>query len=473
MSTLIVGSGLAGLTTAIKLRMENPESKVSILEKAHPESNTQISGMRFRQRISGRNRDPESDIRELLASRNSGIITDPMRLFAKDSIAELQFWAEVGLPKTDSPEWFGPQFGTPNASGEGRGASVLRTLKEKAKELGVTFIQGEAIGINKQGSSIEGIRVQKIAATSGIAELRADTYVLAGGSIGGNMFESTNKHIDFPPQLLAYEAGLNLWNPTLHMLHPFGRSNDQGAAKRGCFETDNLANTEVSFAVSGEKDTTTTDLLRDHKAHYEFPSICRRFLENGGAVVLRDRATGKERHARVSHHYSHLSIQTEGGVKVSGVDNLYAVGDASGLGEVTGHRVRFPGVALTKCLVDAAVVAKLLRREGSGHALTKSQLPDDMLKSEEVPNGLIKANTEGLFGVEFGKNTHEQLAATGMWIDALKPLDSASALVSLSRATSEAFLLKVGLGISEPIIVNQHGVKAEGSLLGTPRGRRL
>src|SRR4051812_23716332 len=128
MSVCIIGGGLAGLATAIKIKLNDQKTDVLLINKRIPESNTQIAGQRYRARTAGKGRDPEGEIVSLLASRNGGEVTEEMRTFSEIAITELGVWQDV-LPDgmiTDKAEWFGPQWGIANTAGMGRGKSVLK-----------------------------------------------------------------------------------------------------------------------------------------------------------------------------------------------------------------------------------------------------------------------------------------------------------------------------------------------------------
>jgi hypothetical protein len=150
------------------------------------------------------------------------------------------------------------------------------------------------------------------------------------------------------------------------MVHPFGNCDVTGQQRLGCFETDELAGVDVYLDGLSSKpkfDKETTNLLREHQAHHHFHEISQRFREYGSIVMLQSN-DGQKRFARVSHHYAHIGIATSDGVSVEGVDNLYAVGDASGVGFWTNYRERLPGFALVKCLVDAELTSNALSLVG-------------------------------------------------------------------------------------------------------------
>lgn len=364
---VIAGSGLAACAAAIRLRQERPDRSVTIVEKASPESNTQIAGQRYREGEEGLRTNPQDEVVGLMATRNEGTLTFGMEEFSTHVDQALRRWIDMGIPSRPELDSFGPQWGNSNESGSGRGLSVLRWFRAQAKDVGVTFLKGEAQHLDIEDGNVEGLIVTGI---NGLRKIIADKYVLANGSAGGQLFLSTNKAINWSAQELAFGSGLSVVDSTLHMIHPFGRCDEDGAPLHGCFETDALAGVEVYLEADGKLafDEETTELLRTHKAHGAFPAIVERFRNAGSVVTLKypdgeDGSVGKTVRARVSHHYSHLAIETTDGISVRGTNNLYAVGDASGLGYWTNHRIRLPGFALTKCLVDAELLHERMDSE--------------------------------------------------------------------------------------------------------------
>jgi hypothetical protein len=145
-----------------------------------------------------------------------------MRQFAHTAPDEVHWWAgfdpsEHGLPVDrltthDESAWFGPQFGAADTAGKPRGADVLRWLTTLAEQLGVQVVRGSVVELCREGPEIVGVLVEDESSATSTRRyaLRADAYVLAGGSPGGRMFRSTNARIDHSPQELAYRAGLEL-----------------------------------------------------------------------------------------------------------------------------------------------------------------------------------------------------------------------------------------------------------------------
>lgn len=367
MSVCIIGAGLSGLALAIKLKLQ--QSTLDVLVVSNRKSgNTVMAGQRFRPRVARDREDEREALVRLLQCRNNMVRTHAMERYADAALEELRFWTNLKprdlgidfdrLSWEERPEWFGPQWGRTNAGGNGRGKDVLQWLLRIAGGLGVAFLYGTALRINRSSSRIESIAVD---VQGRVNLIGADFFVLAGGSIGGTIFHSTNVPIRYSPQHLLYEAGLDMVGSTLNMFHILGHSNSSGSTKVGCFETDRLSSADIFLRndATGEfsiYDQMTTALLREHKAHYHFDDIARRFLAHGGVAQVRHSDESIE-YGRVSHHYSHMAARTLDGVRVWDTENLFSIGDAAGTGYWSGFQVRFPGAALTNCLVTAKYAA--------------------------------------------------------------------------------------------------------------------
>ncbi len=463
MPVCIIGGGLAGQAAAAKILIENPQAKVVILNDGGP-GNSTLAGQRYRTRVRDSRKSGLDSFVEMLAARNDGQETKPMRQFAKTSIDETKFWQNLepsklgvdlpSLTSTDSPEWFGPQFGTGNAVGSGHGRSATNWFKKLAKGLGATTMEGSVTALNRRPNYIESINLQTRAGQQ--MRIAAEHFVLAGGSIGGRMFESTNVPIQNSPQELAWEAGFGLVDATKFMFHIMGNVGKDGTSRPGCLETDNLDQAQVylPIEVGSDKenlDKYTTNLLRDHKAHYKFPEISRLFISRGGKCRI-SAPNGKSLQAQVAHHYSHLGVETDDGIAVTGVSNLSAIGDASGTGFWSGNQVRFPGTALDNCLVGAALLAKQSPGNWSDPAVI---LP--IAEQATAPTGdtthqaklLRQINTSHLFDIEFGDRPRQ---SASNWVAALEVTELESTIAQISLATARScFDEQSGLAVPKVI----------------------
>ena len=155
----IVGSGIAGLATAILAKEKNPDSDITVLEKRIPQSNSQIAGQRYRSRANHSVTGDPNQVAELMAQRNLGVLTPQMSQFATMSTTEIEHWKEeYDMPMRDELEWFGPQFGDPSRS-VGFGRQVLGHLRNIAINKNIHFLEGEASGLSRDGDQIQSLEL--------------------------------------------------------------------------------------------------------------------------------------------------------------------------------------------------------------------------------------------------------------------------------------------------------------------------
>lgn len=474
-SVCIIGSGLAGLATAIKVKLNEPATKIVVLEKKNPESNTQIAGMRFRAHQPGKGDDPITELKELLQYIENG---ERAEKFSSLILQEIEFWQKAHLDSTlhniagdikplqtrEQISWFGPQWEN------GSGLEVLNWFRNLAEKLGVQFIKAEVLKIRREGQRISSVTAesQEGFANGIILELSAEKYVLAAGSASGFITLSTNKNISEGSAQLALEAQLPLVGLTNNMFHPFGRCKDDGTPLNGCFGTDELAGVKV-FLANGRADEETTELLRKHQAHDNFPEIIERFssIKNLDPVVTLVFENGRECRARVSHHYCQLGLQTEDGVTVEGVTNLFAVGDAEGW-FLTNHQQRLPGFGLSKCLVDAELVVQRINREGIKSEATNAinieiskqlEKPQISLEAKIAYKKIKQCNTKYLLEIfKSNKSKREVQAIILSWFEELKEhaggLEGFHPILELSTAMIAAHQRKFCEEGREPILID-------------------
>jgi aspartate oxidase len=437
MGVLIVGSGIAGLMSAIKIKEADPETMVAVIEKEKPTGNTQISGLRFRQK----------EIEGLLAKRNDGHTTPEMKLFSTIAGEELNALMSR-IPSEIRQEWFGPQLT------EGVGTRLLTKLRDIVSEKGIEFITGEAVQLMRDSNKITGVKT-----TTG--ELTADMTILANGTVSGELYLSTNRPIKNSSHMLAFRAGIPLQDATVHMFHPFGKCDKEGNPQLGCFETDKLSGAEVRYLDGREADP-ITNLLRNHDAHNNFPAISEAIIKNGGVVELL-MPDGRIQHARVSHHYGHIGIRTVDGVRVKDFKGIMAVGDASNLGYWTNHRERLPGYALLKCLVDARLVAEHVNNMGEGQKTTPvgvREISGETILGDEpaLNRDLQRLNTEMLFKIVFDR-TQSPEEVGWQWAKRLQEVRKSSLIAEMSYGIAKAHYLRARYPeIEEPLGIRREDV---------------
>lgn len=441
-TTIIVGAGLAGLATALKIKELDNTQEVTVIDKPQKQSNTQIAGQRFRAGISHKREDTQTEVLEVLAQQNDGLQTRDMETFSAIAAKELVEWPKkTGFPGLrDEKHWFGPQWGRSNSANNGRGLSVLRWLEEACISRGITVATSSVDSISIEDGTVQGLAVEN---EGQHFELQANNYVLANGSVGGSLFESTNRDISRSASEIAYSAGVPLTGFSDHMIHPFGRSSADGRHHIGCHETDALRDGDVYLLTDDGKkvhDAYITALLANNEAHHNFREICERlaFYSLRAVVILPD---GSEIFTKMSHHYSHIGVDTEDGVKAKTVDNLYAAGDASSIHFWTEGQKRLPGFALSKCLVDAALIAKHIQNSPSNgqiHPIRETGVANAKLRDPLMRKRLKQINTKHLF-----KDFDSSLDTSLSWIDELfseRAILGGSALFELSTQLADTYV---------------------------------
>lgn len=114
MSTLIIGGGLAGLATAVKLKLANPN--VPILLVDYPNANTQIAGQRYTRRIG----DISSLKEHLLGGGSNPNAIEGIEKIVDEGNNQIDFWQGLdvrrltnnklnNLPYAENKSWFGPK----------------------------------------------------------------------------------------------------------------------------------------------------------------------------------------------------------------------------------------------------------------------------------------------------------------------------------------------------------------------------
>lgn len=464
MGVLIVGGGLAGLTSAIKIKAADPSTHVTVINNNPVGGNSPISGWRIRARQSGKGNAPEKEIMSLLAGKNEFDIRKTER-FAKTAISELHYWLNIHNDKQigkyscnkplfyqDQPEWFGPQLG------QGNTGYVMQWFLDLAKKMGINFTEGKVIRLIMAKGSIA--EVAAIVKNIGLCRIREEIYVIANGSSCGSLYASTNRFIHDSAHELAWKAGIPMTGSTVYMFHPFGRCLPDGSNLPGCYQTDLLSQAKIILS-DGSTDKETMDLLRNHKAHYYFDEICKKFISYGGIVRLLF-PDNKVCNAKVSVHYSGLGIKTTDGICVSEVDNLLALGDASNLGIWNNYQPRLPGFALLKCLVDARLSQKYinnLSRSEKRRALEIYPISNYNMPKETISNeALKKINTRYLFALVYGNKDSFSSTCT-KWVTDLEKLPATDTVTDMSKGIAKIHQSEKSYhDIKEPLLLHNRNI---------------
>lgn len=442
MSVAIVGTGISGLLTAIELKLLQSGIDVALVDNGQT-SNSALAGHRYRKRMSG-----SAELQDLFEwYGGKGVLTERTLEFFATGRRQLSFWRSFDpategldlprLPSRDADAWFGPQLGETTKAGRGKGGSVMKWLAALARGLGIRMLECSVHDI-EVADGLVSLLIGRSPAGRGLA-ISASHYVFAGGSPGGSMFESTNVE-NWDSLLPMFHArGVPIADADLFMLHMAANCGSEGHAKHGCHETDLLAGSIAYLQDADGKftvaDAEITDLLARHKGHEQMPEVCQKIIRHGGLV--RYAYPDHDIIARVSHHYSHLRLETEDGTRVRGLGNAYVVGDMAGLGYWLGRHVRLPGTALTGCLVSAsACAARLVSARSSDRVITQAHAGSTRLpaEAESTRRKMRKVNTLGLFAYMTG-----ELEATAGWVTELQTdLEASEPWVRLSTSVARA-----------------------------------
>jgi|GEM_PF-1687440 len=491
MSVCIVGAGLSGLATAVRIKIQDRNIPVFVIQSPIKRSATLQAGMRIRTRKSGKGTEPADEIISLLSSR-SGKKTPQIEEFAFLTLEEVKFWqtlnpgefgVEIGnLQYEDKKEWFGPQWGI----GKAKGKETLSWFEELARGLGVEFIELEIFQIRIKNGVAKSLVGKGRNGDSFLVE--SEVFILANGGMSGKLFNSTNVDIENSAHELLWKAGIPITDSTYHLIHPFCISNEQGVPLCGCYETDNLADYEVwvwdknsqtyvrnpLIVISDGQKVQVEDLLKNHIAHYHFKEIARCFFDSGMPVRIVS-CDGKTRYATVCHHYGHFSPKKEeDGVSIFGIKNLLAVGDAAGFGHILGHSVRLPGTALAWCLVSARKASNIICERYRSHNSESFRISltadsEDHNKNYRCLERKIRdINTRYLFLLELSDNSRNKIEELCYeWIESLKRISeegfSNNHILEISLSVAFANL-KVRIGKeNEPFEVSRETLeKARG-----------
>jgi aspartate oxidase len=309
--------------------------------------------------------------------------------------------------------------------------------------VGVAFLHGTVVALKRDNSAITSATFE-VGRSGNYSEIHADAFVLAGGNPGGRMFDSTNAKIAYTPQELACDIGLPLIDANKFMLHPFARCSSNGVAKPGCLEGDVLAargatvylrNDSGEFSILDEE---TTARIASFKARESFPDIARKFFGHGNIAIVVF-PSGERTRIRASHHYNQIGLVTTQGVRVEGMENLWAIGDAAP-GSWYGHAVRPAGAGLAGCLVSAGAAAdQILQLSNniltSPPSIASTSHPMALQYNSDSERKLRAINTKGFFGVCTGD---DPLQSSKIWIEELRQMNLGTTLWKLSLLTAES-----------------------------------
>lgn len=430
MSTIVVGEGVSGLISAIYIKKHDCNHEVVIISNGEP-SNSKIAGQRYRTRW---NLYTEFDwVNQYYSEIDDPRLPRDFYCKGLSVINDLFHHNKINnksILHTDQPSWFGPQIGDVNSKGQGKGGSVISWLKNYASKLGVKFYPGCVKHMEWNGSELKFIFVAKGEKTF---KLSANYYIISTGSPSGSLFNSTNVPNSNTLFFDLVDHGVKTQDEEIFMLHMAGKCTVSGKPKFGCYETDLLEGYKVYLKSKNNEfdhyNDFITTCLKTHSAHNHFHEICQTILKSGG--IAKYRKGEHEFYAKVMHHYSHLSLRTSNGVKISGLNNVYGTGDVVGMKYWLGSKTRLPGTALMQCLVSGLKSSEeiIYSNKGAKNCRISNTIAEHQYDINKDPNPHLKhINDLGLYSFILKSSTD-----CGDWVKKLELVADEKKYSNLSK----------------------------------------
>jgi succinate dehydrogenase / fumarate reductase flavoprotein subunit len=348
---IIVGSGGAALSAAIELKLQN--KNIVVVTKSSVTSSQTVQAQGGINGVMNNTDSIDSHISDTKKSAH-GLCDDKMVEYMCNEAPNIIKWLDsIGVPfnrdekgKIDQRKLGGASFNRANYSSDYTGLKILHTLYDKARSLGVTFIE-DAMLLNliNENDSICGITYLSLKDTE-VYQLLGSNTILATGGYGGVYHNYTTNSIDTTADgiIAAYNAGANLENLEMVQFHPT-------ALKDKFILISESARGEGGYLVTSDEKRFVDELLpRDVVAR----EITKKLKEED--VFLDLRHLGKEKilhlmpqEYKLAHDYLGLKMDQElipiipachysmGGIKVDAtlrttLNNLYAIGEVSSSG---------------------------------------------------------------------------------------------------------------------------------------------
>ncbi|HFU74623.1 MAG TPA: FAD-binding protein [Arcobacter sp.] len=349
---IIVGSGGAALSAAIELKLQN--KNIVVVTKSSVTSSQTVQAQGGINGVMNSNDSIESHIADTKKSAH-GLFSDKMVEYMCNEAPNIIKWLDtIGVPFNrddkeiiDQRKLGGASFNRANYSSDYTGLKILHTLYDKARSIGITFIE-DAMLLNliNENDDICGITYLSLQDTE-VHQILASNTILATGGYGGVYHNYTTNSIDTTADgiIAAYNAGANLENLEMVQFHPT-------ALKDKFILISESARGEGGYLVTKNGERFVDELLpRDVVAR----EITKK-LKNEQEVFLDLRHLGKEKilhlmpqEYKLAHDYLGLKMDQElipiipachysmGGIKVdvtlsTSLNNLYAIGEVSSSG---------------------------------------------------------------------------------------------------------------------------------------------
>jgi succinate dehydrogenase / fumarate reductase flavoprotein subunit len=378
---IIVGSGGAALSAAIELKLQN--KNIVVVTKSSVTSSQTVQAQGGINGVMNSDDSVESHIADTKKSAHGLYNIEMIEYMCKKAPEMIKWLDAIGVPfnrdkenNIDQRQLGGASFSRANYSSDYTGLKILHTLYDKARSLGIKFIE-DAMLLNlvKEDDRVCGITYLSLKDTE-VDQLLASNTIFATGGYGGVYHNYTTNSIDTTADgiVASYKAGALLENLEMVQFHPT-------ALKEKFILISESARGEGGYLVTKNEERFVDELLpRDVVAR----EIAKK-LNDGEEVFLDLRHLGKEKilhlmpqEYKLAHDYLGLKMDQElipitpachysmGGIKVntslnSSLQNLYAIGEVSSSGVHGANRLG--GNSLLEIVTFGKKVVKELKYE--------------------------------------------------------------------------------------------------------------
>lgn len=226
--TCIIGSGIAGLRTAIEIKRRKPQWEVLVITSQEPDISSSFLAQGGIAVAIGPDDSPELHVQDTLLAGDGTCDVNAVRILCNEMIEEVKWLQE--FVKFDEDEHGNILLGREGAHskrrivhihGDQTGKFLLEALHDRAKELGITFMFNTTVfKLLTRNQEILGCLAWNREEGRGY-QVRAPRVVLATGGVASLHAHSTN-----PPSnigsgiVLAWEIGAALADLEFIQFHP-------------------------------------------------------------------------------------------------------------------------------------------------------------------------------------------------------------------------------------------------------------
>jgi len=416
---LIIGSGAAGLTTALEAKKNS--KNVVVLSKTYPTSSQTSQAQGGINGILGNSKDTiQNHINDTQKSAHGIGNIDTINYMCENSKETIQWLDDIGVPfsRDENNNIAQRKLGgakNPRAcySSDYTGLKILHSLYDNCLKEDIEFINEHMLlNFIIQENEVKGIHCLDIE-NSEVVQVLAKTVVIASGGYAGlyNGFTTNSTATTGESISAALRAGCELSNMEYIQFHPT-------ALKGSCTLISESARGEGGHLVTKDEKRFVDELLpRDVVARAIYDKI-----QNNDQVYLDLRHLGLEKIKETMPQEYDLALEfsglyldkdlipiqpaahyTMGGIKTNlngetNIKNLYAVGECSSNGVHGANRLG------GNSLLEVITFGKLIGKNASLQSLNISA---QSLDSEYESYSLAKNNIDSIFALPNTKNFYE------------------------------------------------------------------